>query len=218
MSNATRRRGSWIALLTLVTLTVTAAAGPTVARAVEGALVRTLAGGISGSVTYKSLSDGKTVGRQSLGVVGEGNISGKLSFDAKLAALVVGAAKGVPLTAVAKGGTYVTRYDVAADGEYKGLLVIKFASSGVGTLCLTFDTRYGKFTPGKDYVPSTSTFRTLGGTGSMARIHAAGKVTQGEVTGSALEQILAHGTASSISVGHATAPSSACVAVAKLAR
>lgn len=205
-------------LLVGVTIAIGTTCGPAVAHGVEKALVRTLAGGISGSVTYKSISNGKTVGQQSVGVVGEGEISGKLSLDAKLAALVVGAAKGIPLTQIAKGGSYVTRYDIAANGEYKGLLVITFASRGVGSLCLSFDTRYGKFTPGKDYVPSASTFRSVGGTGSIARVHVAGQVTQGEVTGSAIEQILAHGSISSVTVGAATAPDTACAAVSKLAR
>lgn len=184
----------------------------------ERALMRTLTDGLSGSVTYRSLSQGKTVGQQSLGVVGEGTISGRLSFGAKLAATVVGATKGIPLNSIARGGSYVTRYDIAASGEYKGLLIINFASVNAGSLCLSFDTRYGKFSAGKDYVPSTSAFQSVGGTGSIAKVHVAGKVTQGEVTGSTIEQILASGVATSLTVGAATPPSAACLATAELTR
>src|SRR4051794_39934028 len=90
---------------------------PALGRAVESGLARMIAGGMSGSVTYKETNSGRDVGQTTIGVVGQGTIAGKLSLDAKLAATVVGAVKGVPLTTVAAGGSYVYRYDIDAKGN-----------------------------------------------------------------------------------------------------
>jgi hypothetical protein len=192
------------------------AAAPALGRTVEARLVSALTQGLSGSVTYGEIDHGKTSGQVTTGIVGKGKISGKLSFDAKVAATVLGAVKGVPLTRLAGGGSYVVRFDIDAKGNHKGFVVIRFASPGVGSLCLSFVATYGRFVPGTSYVPSTETFATAGGTGAIAKVRAAGKVTQGNVTGTAIEQILAHGTFGSLQSGAPVPMSAGCAAVAKL--
>ena len=196
-----------------------AAAGPALGRIVEAGLVRTMEHGISGSVTYKITNEGKDSGQTTSGVVGQGTISGKLSLGAQLSATLLGAVKGIPISAITRGGSYVVRYDVDAKGDHAGLVVIHFTSPGVGSLCLGFTAKYGKFVPGKtDYVPASGTFGTVGGSGSIATVHASGSYSQGEVTGSLIEKILGAGSVVSLTKGPASPLSGACAAVAKLAR
>jgi hypothetical protein len=194
-------------------------AGPALARIVQAQLVSAMEHGISGSVTYKITNEGRDVGQTTTGVVGQGTISGKLSLGAQLSATLLGAVKGIPMTAITSGGAYVVRYDIDAKGDHKGLAVIKFKSPGVGSLCIGFTVRYGKFVPGKaDYVPSAGSFNTVGGSGSIAKVHASGRFNQGEVTGSTIEQILANGSVDSLAVGHAVPLSGPCAEVARLAK
>jgi hypothetical protein len=195
-----------------------AVTGPALARVVQSGLVAAVEHGISGSVTYRVTDEGHDVGQTTTGVVGQGTISGKLSLGAQLAATVLEAVKGVPMAGIAGGGSYVVRYDIDAKGNHKGIVVIRFKSSGVGSLCLDFTADYGRFVPGKtDYVPSAGTFSTVGGSGAIAKMHASGRYTQGEVTGSTIEQILGSGSVVSLTTGAAAPLSSACAAVAKLA-
>ena len=217
MSRPSRR--SMVLTVTVLAGLFLVVAGPALARVVQARLVSTVEHGISGSVTYKITNQGRDVGQTTTGVVGQGTISGKLSLGARLAATLLGAVKGVPMTGIANGGTYVVRYDIDANGDHKGTAVIRFKSPGVGSLCLDFTAKYGKFDPGKtDYVPSSGTFATAGGTGAIAKVRASGRFDQGEVTGSAIEQILGKGAVVSLSTGSGSAPSSACAAVARLAK
>lgn len=97
--------------------------------------------------------------------------------------------------------------------------MISFKSPGVGSLCLDFTARYGKFVPGKtDYVPSSGTFDTVGGSGGIAKVHASGRFDQGEVSGSTIEQILGRGAVASLTTVAASPPNSACAVVARLAK
>jgi hypothetical protein len=195
-----------------------AAVAPTVTGAIQKSLVGMVGRGISGKVSYKVTDEGRSVGQTTTGVVGQGTLSGKLSLDARIAASLLGAVKGIPLTRIASGGSYVVRYDVAANGDHRGLLVMKF-KPGIGSLCVDFAVKYGKFVPGKtDYVPSTGTFATVGGTGKIAKIHASGHFKQGEVTGSIIEQFLGNGSLVSLTAGSAVPFSKDCTAVAKLAK
>jgi hypothetical protein len=197
---------------------VLVAVGPAIARSLQTRLVSVVAHGISGSVTYKVTNEGRDVGQTTTGVVGQGTISGKLNLGATLAARLLGTVKGIPLTGITSGGTYVVRYDIDARGDHTGLVVIAFKSRGLGTLCTRFAVAYGRFVVGKtDYVPSTGTFSTAGGDGTIAKVRASGSFTQGEVTGNAIEQILAHGSLASLTTGAAMPPTAECAAVAKLA-
>ena len=215
------RRMSWgrTRIIVALTVLVVAAVSPAVARGVEARVARIVEQGVSGSVTFKITSQGHDVGQKTTGVVGQGTISGKLSLGAKLGATLLGAVKGVPITTVAKGGSYVVRYDVDAHGNHNGTAVITFKSSSLGSLCIDFTATYGRFQPGKtDYVPASGTFSTAGGTGAIARVHAFGRYDQGEVAGDAIERILANGSVTSLTSGSPTAPSKSCQAVAKLAK
>jgi hypothetical protein len=175
--------------------------------------------GVSGSVTFKITNEGHDVGKTTSGVVGQGTISGKLSLGAKLGATLLGAVKGVPISAVANGGSYVVRYDIDAQGNHDGIVVITFKSPSLGSICIGFTASYGAFQPGKtDDAPASSKFATVGGTGKMARVHASGRYDQGEVSGSAIERILAHGSVTSLTTIAPKPASKACTAVAKLAR
>jgi hypothetical protein len=214
-----RTRIAWVLAVAILSGVVLTVAGPALARVVQSGLVSAVENGISGSVTYKITDQGHDVGQTTTGVVGQGTISGKLSLGAQLAAAVLGAVKGVPISGIASGGSYVVRYDVDAKGDHKGVVVINFKSHGVGSLCLDFTAVYGKFVPGKtDYVPSSGTFSTVGGSGSIAKVHASGRYSQGEVTGNTIEQILGHGSVVSLTTGPASPLSSACTAVARLAK
>jgi hypothetical protein len=201
-----------------VAVVLLGAVAPTVMGAIQKSLVGMVGRGISGTVSYKVTNEGQSVGKTTRGVVGQGTVSGKLSLDASIAASLLGAVKGIPLTRIASGGSYVARYDVAANGDHRGLLVMTF-KPGIGSLCLDFSVKYGKFVPGKtDYVPSTGTFATVGGTGKIAKIHASGRFKQGEVTGSMIEQFLGNGSLVSLTAGSAEPPSKECTAVASLAK
>ncbi len=214
-----RPRGRSLALAVVVLIGLfLVVGGPALARVVQARLVSTVEHGISGSVTYKITNQGRDSGQTTTGVVGQGTIAGNLSLGAQLAATLLGAVKGVPMTGIAKGGSYVVRYDIDAQGDHKGTVVIRFKSAGVGSLCLGFTAKYGKFAPGKDYVPSSGTFSTAGGSGAIAKVHASGRFDQGEVSGSTIEQILGHGALVSLTTGPASPPSSACAAVARLAK
>jgi hypothetical protein len=192
-------------------------AGPAIARVIQARLVTTVEHGISGSVTYKITREGRDVGQTTIGVVGQGTISGRLSLGGRIAASLLGAVKGVPMTGIASGGSYVVRYDIDAKGDHKGIVVIEFKSRGVGSLCLHFTATYGRFNPRKaDYVPSSGTFGTIGGSGGIGKVHAVGRYTQGEVTGNTIEQLLGHGSVVSLGTGAASPLSGACAAVAKL--
>ncbi len=214
-----RRREAWVMVLGALAGLSLILAGPALGRIAQARLVAALEHGISGSVTYKITNEGHDVGQTTTGVVGQGTISGKLSLGARLSATLLGAVRGVPISAITSGGSYVVRYDVDAKGDHKGLVVITFKAPGVGRLCVGFTAAYGKFVPGKaDYVPSTETFKTIGGSGEIAKVRASGQVSQGEVTGSSIEQILGSGSVLSLTRGSASPLSGACSAVAKLAR
>jgi hypothetical protein len=190
---------------------------PSVAGALQKSLVRMVGRGNSGTVSYTVPDEGQSVGKTTTGVVGRGTVSGKLTLDARIAASLLGAVKGIPLTRIASGGSYVARYDVDANGNHRGLLVMTF-KPGIGSLCVNFAVTYGKFVPGKtDYVPSTGTFATVGGTGKIAKIHASARFKQGEVTGNMIEQFLGNGSLISLTAGSAAPLSKECAAVAKLA-
>ena len=215
--NRRKWKGSGVALTILCGVSLVLA-GPALARIVQAGLVSAVEHGISGSVTYKVTNEGRDVGQTTTGVVGQGTIAGKLNLGARLSATLLGAVKGIPMTAITHGGTYVVRYDIDAKGDHKGLLVIRFKSPGVGSLCLNFSAKYGRFVPGKtDYVPSTGSFSTVGGSGGIAKAHASGHFSQGEVTGNTIEQILANGSVDSLAIGRAAPLSASCAAVARLA-
>ena len=126
--------------------------------------------------------------------------------------------KGVPVADLLKGGTYVTRYDVDAGNTYRGLVLGTFKASKLGSLCLSYVTAHGEFKAGAHFIPATVTFKTVGGTGYGARVHANGTMRQTDVTGSETERLFGNGLARSLTEGAARPLSPACSALRSLAR
>src|SRR6476469_7867144 len=88
-------------------------------------------------------SDGATHG-----IKGNGKFSAKLGPAAAIAARVIGAATGVPLGKIAQGGTYKVARDVDPNNTVTGVVVVKFKAAGLGSACLSFVAKQGRFTGG----------------------------------------------------------------------
>ena len=189
-----------------------AAATPLAIRVLENAAASSVRGGMS----YKETNAGKTAGGATLGVVGRGTFSAKLRFPAVVVGRVVQLATDVPVNAMAKGGSYVTKYDIDAAGAYHGLVVATFKSSALGSICLKYTVNHGKFDSKLHFFPTAGTFATVGGTSQSARVRLVGTVRMSNVTGAAVEQFLGS-SGLNASSGAPAAPSKACLAVAKLA-
>jgi hypothetical protein len=120
-------------------------------------------------LSYTETSHGSQHGSTTLGIRGHGTFSAKLGKLAALEAAFLSLATGVPLNKIAQGGRYTVQWNIAADGSASGLLVAKLAARGLGTSCVSYSTKHGKFRPGMTFVPTTGAFRTVGGTGAAAR-------------------------------------------------
>jgi hypothetical protein len=188
------------------------AAEPFAIRVLENAAARTVRGGMS----YDETNPGKAAGGATLGVAGRGTFSAKLRLPAVVVGRIVQIVTDVPIDAMAKGGSYVTRYDIDAKGNYHGVVVATFKSSGLGSICLKYTVTHGKFDSKLHFFPTTGTFATVGGTGQSARVRLAGTVKMSNVTGADVEQFLGSSGLKATS-GAAKAPSAACVAATKLA-
>jgi hypothetical protein len=169
-----------------------------------------------GKLTYHETNHGTTVGAVTRGVVGQGVFSGKLGGKALFAATVAEVVKGVPATALAKGGSWVAKYDIDAQGDYKGLVVATFTAKGLGSVCLSGTTKHGKFVSG--FIPAGGSVTALGGTGQAARLRLGVTFKQTAITGSDTEQFTGTGALTTLSMGAARPLSAACKAVAKLKR
>ena len=122
----------------------------------------------------------------------------------------------LPLTSVTAGGSYITRYDVSADGNYQGTLVAAFTNKALGMLCLTGVTVVGSYVPGTPFPPSTTTLTSVGGTGlaRLVRLTLQAKLTQ--ITGLDTQQLTLTGSTTA-SLTNAAKPFNAdCKAVAQL--
>ena len=188
------------------------AAKPLAVRILENAAARTVRGGMS----YDETNPGMAAGDATLGVAGRGTFSAKLRFPAVVVGRIVQVVTDVPVNAMAKGGSYVTRYDIDAAGTYHGVVVATFKSSGLGSICLRYTVTHGKFDSKLHFFPTTGTFATVGGTGQSARVRLAGTVKMSDVTGAAVEQFLGSSGLEATS-GAAKAPSAACLAATKRA-
>lgn len=174
-------------------------AGAAAAAAPAGAATATF------TVRYLETFGGTQKGDAFLAVVGHGSMSAT-------------GGGGGPIAAVARGGTYVTRYDIDAQGVYRGLFVVTFKQRSLGTMCFAATIVVGKFVLGKSFPPSSASFRSVGGTGGSAKLRVSGTLAvTGIVGGSDDETITAKG-ALVVSSGPAKPPTAACLAVAKLAR
>jgi hypothetical protein len=168
----------------------------------------------TGKLTYRETDPGKDHGARITAIAGKGTFSGTLTGRALMAATLVQLVKGVPVTAMAKGGTWSARYDIDAKNSYSGIVVAKFRSPGLGSVCLSGKVAHGKFTSG--FIPASGTLRAIGGTGTAAGLRLSAKFTQTSITGSDVESFLGNGSFAKLSMGAAKPMSAACKAVAKL--
>lgn len=151
------------------------------------------------------------------GVTGHGKFSAKLGPAAAVLAHLLAAATGVPFSSLAKGGTYATRFDVDANSGQTGLVAMKYTIKSLGSSCLTFKSKRGKFVQGQSFIPTSGSIQSAGGTGSAASLHGSGTYKQTDVTGSNTEQFSGT-TKVKVSKGAAKAPSAKCKALLKLAK
>ena len=179
-------------------------------------LERLVASGFTAKTTYAETSGGTEQGDALRSVTGKGTFSGNVRGVAVAAAYVAGKVTGVPYRALAKGGTYVAKYDVDAKNDYKGIVVATFSSPGLGSLCLAAALDHGAFKPGGSFIPATGTVTITGGTGQAAKLRGGASYTQTDVTGSAIETLLGKGLLN-LRTSTPRAMSSPCKAVQKIA-
>src|SRR5690348_11848223 len=93
----------------------------------------------------------------------KGHFSAKLSAGARDVAAVLAAVTGVPYPKIAKGGTYVAK---VTDGG--GLAVVKFSDHALGTACVKYSAKAGKYDPSLGYLKATGSMKIVGGTGQAS--------------------------------------------------
>jgi hypothetical protein len=164
------------------------------------------------SLTYTEGDHGTDSGGATRGITGSGKFSAKLGPGAAIAARLIGAATGVPLAKIAKGGSYKMRRDIDASGKVTAILVAKFKAPGLGSACLSFVSKPGRFNGG-GFVPMTGTLKMVGGKGAAARWRGSAQFEQTAVSGGGTEQIKEKGTAHP-STGTAKGFTAACRKVA----
>lgn len=180
-------------------------------------LLRVATRGFSSSITYNETNEGTDSGYVLVGVAGRGTFSGRLRSVSAVAAHVAEAIKGVPYTALAKGGTFAIRYDIDSKNDYLGTMVAKFSSPGLGSVCLTYSLKHGTFKPGDHFIPAAGSVKITGGTGQAAQLRGGARFTQTDVTGDVVEKFLAKGLLD-LKLGSSRPMSKACLAVARLAK
>ena len=168
-------------------------------------------------LSYKETNSGRQRGSATIGILGRGSFSAALGRSAALEAAIISLATGVPVSSIAQGGTYVVQRDIAGDGSVKGLAIAKLKAHGLGTVCLSYTEKPGKFKPGMSFVPMSGQIKTLGGSGAAARWRVDVSFRQNSVSGSQTEQFSAGGTEHA-STGRAMGMSAACRRVASLVR
>jgi hypothetical protein len=162
----------------------------------------------TGSYSYTETNHGTDSGGATKGITGTGKYAAKLGPAAAIAARVVGAATGVPLAKIAKGGSYKVRRDIASNGKVTGLVVVKFKESGLGSACLSITAKQGKFNGGS-FVPLSGTIKMVGGKGAAAKWRGSAAFDQTDVSGDATEQFKEKGSAHA-STGSAKGFTKAC--------
>jgi hypothetical protein len=167
------------------------------------------------SVSYRETNHGRSKGSATVGIQGKGSFSAKLSPRLALEAAVIALATGVPVSEIARGGTYKLQRDIAGDGSVKGLIVARFTVHGLGSLCLSYTEKPGKYTPGMPFVPMSGAIKTVGGTSQAATWRAAIKFKQTNITSPPVEQIAASGS-EHVSTGKAKPMTGACKRVARI--
>jgi hypothetical protein len=167
------------------------------------------------NITYVETDHGTQNGTATVGVKGHGKFSATLRGGAALEAAVLAAVTGVPLTKIAKGGTYTVQRSFLADGSISGLAVGKFKARGLGSVCVSYTMRFGMLPPGGSFAPAIGTLTTKGGTGAAAtwRVHVSFKQTG--ISGVSTENLAFAGSAHA-GTGKPKPMSAACKRVAAL--
>jgi hypothetical protein len=165
--------------------------------------------------SYDQTNPGHSHGQTITGIVGKGKFSGQLSLKGALEAAVITMVTGVPVSKIAEGGSYVERWTSEANGSDKGIVVAHLKAHGLGTICVGYLTKHGKFVLGQDFVPASGSVQVLGGTGAAATWRGSASYKQTNVTGNSTEQFSVTGSEHG-SVGKARHMTAACKAVAKL--
>ncbi len=166
-------------------------------------------------LSYDQTNPGHTHGQTTTGIVGKGRFSAKLSMSGALKAAFITMVTGIPVSKIADGGSYVQRWTSEANGNDKGIVVAHLKDHGLGTVCVSYVTKHGKFVLGQDFVPASGNFQVLGGTGAAATWHGSASYKQTNITGSNTENFSVNGSEHG-SVGKAHHMTAACKAVAKL--
>lgn len=108
----------------------------------------------------------------------KGHFSAKLSAGARDVAAVMAAVTGVPYPQIAKGGTYVAKVTVGG-----GIAVVKFSEHALGTVCVTYRAKSGKYDPSLGYLKATGSMSIVGGIGQAAHWTGTIKFKQTGLTG-----------------------------------
>jgi hypothetical protein len=166
-------------------------------------------------LSYAETNHGRQVGQATIGIEGHGTFSAKLSGGAALEAAVIALASGVPVTQIAKGGSYGLQRQIAANGVVTGTAVASFKAHGLGTVCISFSATPGRFLQGASFVPMSGSFKTLGGTGAASHWRGSVAFKQTGLSGMSIENFTASGSERA-ATGGAKGLSAACKRVAKL--
>src|SRR3954454_4397414 len=179
--------------LVAVAVTVNAGAAPRVHSASKRAY--------AASLTYRETNHGtqKADGAIS-GIEGRGSVSAHLGPAAAIVARVMGAATGMPLADLLKGGAYAELSDVDSKGKWSGVLVVKLKASGLGTLCIGYTAKPGKFNGGS-FIPQSGSVKTIGGKGKAAKWRLSAAFDQTGISGQGTEQFKARGKANASKAG-----------------
>ena len=161
-------------------------------------------------------AQGTDHGASTVGIHGHGAFSAKLSAKAAFGAAIIALATGVPVTKIAPEGTYVVQRQIAGNGVLTGLAVAKLKAHGLGTVCLSYTEKPGKFVVGSSFVPMSGKPEALGGTGQAARWRLEVSLKQTSLSGSNVVEDFGAGGSEQASTGKPRGLTAACKHLAAL--
>lgn len=207
------RRSVRPALLAVVAILVVAIA----ASSVPAGAKRAAAGkAYTAKLSYTETNHGTTRGAATTGIQGKGTLSAKLGARAAVVSAFVSLATGVPVTKIAQGGAYKVRRDIAGNGVITGLVVLKLKARGLGTVCVKYTERPGRFVPGSSFVPMSGSISAVGGTGAAARWRGTVTFRQSSVSGNDAREAFGAAGAEHASLGRSRGLTAACRRVARI--
>jgi hypothetical protein len=168
-------------------------------------------------LSYDETDPGRQRGQVTVAIEGHGTFSAKLDRGASLDAALIALATGVPVNKIAQGGSYVVSRQIAGNGDVTGMAVAKFRAHGLGSVCLGYVEKPGRYVQAIGFLPMSGSFKTLGGTGSGATWRLRVGFKQNSVSGSSVEQFGASGSERA-SAGAPVPMTAACRRVAALAK